>query len=909
MTKPTLTSTNKVLPFGDLSPLEFERLSLWLVDREGYLRLQHLGEAGGEQGRDLTAYKQTQGGEELWYFQCKRQKNISAAALKREVDKYNGLAAADPSKKPVGIIFVTSSGVSSWVRDEVSTYSASHGYACEFWARSELDLRVKKYPEIVAEFFNAPKAAPPPALHQLPPSPRDFLGRSSELAELSGAVEQGATVLGLFGMGGVGKTALALKLAELLSPHYPDAQLYLDLKGASLEPIRPSEVRHHVIRSYRPGTAPPGEEAEAAALFRSALYDQKAIILLDNAAGRKQVEELVPPAGCLLLVTSRERFHLPGAFSLSIEPMSREESSHLLLSIAPRIGEQGGAIADLCGRLPLALRLAASALAERVDVSAADYARRLSDTQRRLELVEASFRLSYDLLTTAGQELWRKLAVFPGTFDASGAAYVWGFEAETTRGILSEMVRFSMLEWDTHSARYRMHDLARLYAGDRLSGEARRDAYIRHVTYYGALLQEAHSLYGLGGAAVARAFSNVDSEWDNIRGAQAWTQENMGTDDEAAKMCNAFPNVGAYLLDLRQHPLERVRWLEGALAAARKLNLRLDEGAHLANLGITYTGMGQPLRAIKLLKQSLHIDRELGYREGEAHVLGSLGNAYAALGEVRRAIEFYEQDLAIISEFDDKRNEGAVLNNLGNAYAAVGEPGRALAYYEQALSIFREVSDPHGEGSVLGSLGLLYSDQGQEWLAVQLHRQELSISLEMGYSEGEQHAAGNLGHALYRLGDYQSALDCHRRQLNIARERDDRRGEAHALGGMGSAYYSLGDDRNSAECHEHAVEIFREIGDRLMEGRILGNWGNLCAKVGDTNRALEFYDMQLAMAHETGDRRGEANALWNKGWTFSKRDNLERAIAHGEAALKIYEEIGDQNQAAKARVQLSGWRK
>jgi hypothetical protein len=118
VTKPRLTSTNKELPFGDLSPLEFERLSLWLIDREGYLRFQHLGEAGGEQGRDLTAYRQTLDGEELWYFQCKRQKKVSAAALKREVDKYNGLAASDPSKRPTGVVFVISAGVSSRIRDE-----------------------------------------------------------------------------------------------------------------------------------------------------------------------------------------------------------------------------------------------------------------------------------------------------------------------------------------------------------------------------------------------------------------------------------------------------------------------------------------------------------------------------------------------------------------------------------------------------------------------------------------------------------------------------------------------------------------------------------------------------------------------------------------------------------------------
>jgi len=96
VTRSPITSTNKPLHFGDLSPLEFERMCLWLVEREGYLRPQHLGEAGSEQGRDVVAHKLTDAGEELWYFQCKRYKRIGAATLKNEVDKYNSLAEADP---------------------------------------------------------------------------------------------------------------------------------------------------------------------------------------------------------------------------------------------------------------------------------------------------------------------------------------------------------------------------------------------------------------------------------------------------------------------------------------------------------------------------------------------------------------------------------------------------------------------------------------------------------------------------------------------------------------------------------------------------------------------------------------------------------------------------------------------
>ncbi len=153
--KPSIITTRKLLPFDALEPLEFERLSLWLIEREGYLRPQHLGAAGNEQGRDVVAYKKGEAGEELWYFQCKRYQTISSRALKDEVDKINALALSDPKKKCTGIVFITNARITARTRETVANYCNEFGYQCDFWARTELDMRVKRHWEIVEEFFSA----------------------------------------------------------------------------------------------------------------------------------------------------------------------------------------------------------------------------------------------------------------------------------------------------------------------------------------------------------------------------------------------------------------------------------------------------------------------------------------------------------------------------------------------------------------------------------------------------------------------------------------------------------------------------------------------------------------------------------------------------------------------------------
>jgi tetratricopeptide (TPR) repeat protein len=745
------------------------------------------------------------------------------------------------------------------VRDHLSKFVRSFG-----------SLETSKPP--VVQVSLAPNLT---ALHSLPPPPADFTGREAELAELRAAIEDGGvTISGLQGQGGVGKTALALKLAEELSPNYPDAQIYLDLKGVSRteagdRPLTAAEAIAYVIRACHPDFKLPENEAELKGIYFNLLRGKRALLVMDNARDKAQVEPLIPPTCCTLLVTSRTHFTLPGLKSKNLETLPPDDAEKLLLEIDKRIDGEAGKIARLCGYLPLALRLAGSTLTECPDLAPSDYARRLEkELLKVLTESEASIGLSYTLLDAAMQKRWRTLGVFRDTFDTPAAAALWEMETDSAQDALSRLRQCSMLEWNETSRRYRLHELMRDFARARLQDAGEEDeAARRHAMHYVDVLGQADGLYRQGGVSIKPGLALFDLEWGNVQAGQAWAAGNAERDDESARLCNRYSDAGAYCLNLRLHAREQIRWREAALTAARRLKDRGAEGAHLGNLGLAYSSQCEYGRAAGYYEKALALAREIGDRWGEGATLGNLGVVCSSQGEYRRAIDYHEQHLATAREIGDRRGEGTALGNLGLVYHRLGKFGRAIEYHEQHLVIARDIGDRRGEGRALGNLGLAYN------------------------------SLGKFGRAI----EYQEA------RLAIAREIGDRLGEGQALGNLSLAHQELGEYRRAIEYLEQVMAIMREIGDRQGEGSTLGNLGNVYGSLGDHQGAIEYYQQQLAITREIGDRRGEGSALFNMSLALDKIGNRPNAVEHAGAALKIFEQIEDPGAASVSK-QLEEWR-
>lgn len=774
--------------------------------------------------------------------------------------------------------------------------------------------------------------SPMATFHQLPPPLPEFAGRALELSELYAArADRGVRVLNIQGPGGVGKTTLALKLADQLRPHYPGAQFYLDLKGASAQPLSVAEAQASVLRAYLPTIRLPENEVELDKLYNSALKGKRVLLLLDNAVSAQQVEPLVAPDGCLTIVTSRNHIALPSMLSKRLERMLPSEACDLLLKIVPGLGDRADRVAELCGHLPLALRLAASALLLTPDLKVEDYIQKLERAQlpgrpargagQSLALahssvrpavrppvrpVDAALSLSYDLLVPGLQKLWRMLTVFRDTFDTAAAASVWRINPARAANALDRLMACSLIERNRATGRYRMHDLMAQFADARSNDLERAVARQRFAAHYQSVLHEADALYEQGVEFLKQGLNLVDLEWSNIQAGQVWAATRAEGDRAACELCNSYPDAGKYVLDLRQHPRERIRWSEAALSAAKKLKRRKAAIRHLTALGDSYTDLAEVNHAIECYEQALQIARDAGDRRGEAEALSGLGTAYYLGGGLKRARDLHQEAMNIFASIGARRGEANSLGALGLAYFATGDLRDAMMLFDQQLKAAREIGDRRSESSALGGLGMSYYSTGAAKRAVDLFNQQLAITREIGDRRGEASALGNLGSAYAALKAHRQAVMFHEQALLVAREIGDRRNEASALGGLGIAEYLGGNLSRSIELLNRQLRLTSEIGDRRGEAIALCNLGEACVAAGDHRAAIDTLTKAFNIASQIGDIQAQANALFNLSLALDHMGDRKQAVAQAETALELFE-IAEHPYAQVVKKRLAEW--
>lgn len=657
---------------------------------------------------------------------------------------------------------------------------------------------------------------------QLPAPVPGFVGRQRELVELERLVTTGAgglVVAAVCGSGGVGKTALAIQWAHGCADRFRDGQLYVDLHGyAAADPLDPGDAlaRFLYALGVEPARIPTGT-SERAAQFRTLLAGRRMLIVLDNAVSAEQVRPLLPGSPlCMVLVTSRDSLAglvaTEGAHRVDLDVLSDAEAVTLLrVLLGNRVDdapEDAQALALRCGRLPLALRIAAELAASRADTSLAELVADLQDQQARLDLLDAGdersavrsvLSWSYRRLSPDAAALFRLLGCDPGPdIGVRAAASLGGIPLRSARTLLAELTRASILT-ETEHYRFTLHDVLRAYAAELArsadSEEVRRAALHRLLDHYLHAAVRADRLLDptrLPIALDAAAEGVVSAPMDSMADAQEWfcaehsallaavrLASDSGYADHAWQLPWAMATfldrggywqewaaINAIAIEAATGPAAAAQAHRGLARAAGRLGLvdtaadhyeqafvhfgqagdDLNQAAVQVNLSEMFLATGEIAEALAHQQHGLALFRSLGHEVGQAKSLNNIGYMHALLGDYEAALAECGESLALWQRLGDRTAAASVLDSLGYAHHRLGRNDEAIAYYDEALARHREAGHRLYQASVATHLGDAYRDAGRPADADGAWRAALAILDDLGHPDAADVRARLGGH-------------------------------------------------------------------------------------------------------------------------------------------------------------------
>jgi tetratricopeptide (TPR) repeat protein len=721
----------------------------------------------------------------------------------------------------------------------------------------------------------------------LPRDVPDFTDRNEEfdrIAHILGhdsSQEPIARVLAIHGMAGVGKTTLAIHAAHRVAPSFPDGQLFVDLHGfAANAAVDPAEALDTLLRSMGvPAEQVPPSLAERASMYRDRLVGKRILVVLDNAASENQLIPLLPSApGCALLTTSRNHLAgLEGAYHLHVSVFDRAAASELFTKIvgSDRLGAESasvGEIAEICGQLALAIRIAGARMATRPTWSATTLLRRLHDQQWTEEFrigpldMPAAFSLSYNQLNVVSQRVFRMLGLHPGvSFDVAAAAALGDVSWRLAGQILDELVEASLLN-EPVAGRYQLHDLLRQYSREVTeatdSPEEQQSAFGRLVNDY---LQRTASAARLLDPELRNVSPQVpvsagQGSFASYAEALSWLEaEHSNLVAVLRAAATAGRDADVWRLTYLMYPYFFLRgstddWIgthEIALAATRRLGEPLAEADILFGLGVACRRLGQYQKSLAYQQQALSSYRLAGDTAGQISTLTNLGIVYRRLGRYHEALEHQETALRLYAEVADRHGEAAALTNLGILHERLGHYQKSLDYHARALHLAREDKDRHAEAMTLTNIGIVHERLGEFVDALRYHHQALSLAHDIGDQHVEGHTMNNIGVVLHRMGSAGESIAHHSTAIDLLASTGSRGDECEALIDTGDSLRDHGEQEAALDHYRRARELTAQIGDPYLEARALAGHASVTA-VTDADASRRDQDKALQIFQELG---------------------------------------------------------
>ncbi|MFB9908899.1 AfsR/SARP family transcriptional regulator [Allokutzneria oryzae] len=759
---------------------------------------------------------------------------------------------------------------------------------------------------------------------QLPGDINDFVGREDLIDRITGLLDSGTQIVVVSGPPGVGKTALAVRVAHQMKHRFPDGQLHVNLHGYSggVAPTTEQVLARFLRALGVPTDRVPTEVDEQATMLRSELADRRVLLLLDNAIDGEQVRPLLPDSGgCAVVVTSRGVLHeladYEGARTITLSVLPEADSFALLGEfVGDALHSEPDAGADLvrlCDNLPLALRIAGANIAQQgcsvstyvAELRSGDLLDALTVDGDEQAAVRAAFAMSYSTLSVDAQRLFRLLGLVPGPdFTQWVAASLADCTMETASSLLDELATANLVQ-EQENGRYQLHDLLRAYAGQRAVAEESAEGIDSAV----ARLLDWH-LFAAGsarGLLPLRAYTaklpesvRIGVPFIDRAGADTWME------DERANLRAAV-----------------------ALAAQRGRNEHLWRFVDVLWVYLLAKGHNVDCREIaeRGLAAAVAVDNSGAIATMHSH----LAHLTWISGDPHGALVEYDKALAAADQGASSLELGNILNNCAGVHWELGATEKAIEYLWRAARIYQEVEARHQEANARGNLGLAYQELGQFREAAR-HQEDATVLAErLGAWDSYANALANLSSVRYVLGDIEGAVNGMReaiarcdelglhqagaiarvgfaeilagegdgagalREAQAARELvsdSDKWGDVAVSCALGVAHFALGEWTEARASYREAMNAARQAGFVRHEIDAAIGLAKTGLRIQPAGQAVDYANSALEQAREHGNRSREAEALHVLGLLLHDAGDVAAARGHWERAEKMFTEMG-----------------
>lgn len=738
-------------------------------------------------------------------------------------------------------------------------------------------------------------------------APRDvsiFVGRETKLRRIESEVQKGsAKVYCLIGMGGVGKTSLALQVAYRFRDQFPDGVLWADMNDKD-----PMNILHNFAEVFDVDVSEHYPDLSSrSAKVRSLLATKHALIVLNNVESDDEVRWLLPPTGhCTVIITTRHRdlAIADTAERIMIEPFDPNQETALTL-FGRILNDEAWVLrdkilfremADLLGHLPLAIHIIAHRLKyDKPAWSAAEMLQALRGEEKRLsqlvrgdQNVTLSFNLTYNALEKMQQRFFASLTLFTGEgFTVKSVAYVAEYPVDAARDLLRHLHNLSLLQ-QGHHERYRLHPLIREYGQLKLIEQAPIERFINYFVEYVIAHKDDYEA--------------LDQELKNIIHALE-----LAAKQQKELLVQGVIGLYSYLKvrGLYEHAQE---FLGKAQQAAEAFEDRRSQAELMGYQAEISRRQGQSQKAVDLYQKAL----ELARKESDAadlnlasRLLAGLGALAFRNGRLQEAKNYYTEAMLLAKSSKDEARQIMLTTNLGLIAATVGHIQEAETLYEEALNRARLTGSKTSQITALQNLGVLLNEQGEQKRAKECFEEGLALSEELESPELQSRLLGNLGVVANSQGNYREAKQIFQRALSLAEKIGHKQQASRQHTNLGLVESNLRNDRQANMHYQEALTIAREEKWPADISSILVSWGELHLRDLALTEAFGYFEEARQLSKDNHLKKLLGKSLYGLAQVAECKGNAAEARRLGEESKEILDAIGHK-RASDVRHWLLG---